>query len=75
MSALAIAGLVVAGLFSLWAISVCVFLLGGAIKRLNAEYDQRTDHASIWSWGVVYAVAALLVLFLLVRFIKFSWEL
>lgn len=74
MRILSIAGVIVGGLFALWSLSVCVFLIGGAMKRLNAEFEGREDHASIFRWGCAYSLSLLLVLFGLVRFIRFAWE-
>ena len=72
---LAIVALVIGGLFALWAVSCAVYLVGTKATQLIEKYDRATNGAAIWGWGAVHSLTILFVLFLLVRFIKFSWTL
>ncbi|MHB1313445.1 MAG: hypothetical protein ACYC3L_15615 [Gemmatimonadaceae bacterium] len=66
---------VVAALFALWAISVFVYLVGAKMKPIIDAHERIEGRAAIWGWGVLYTGIGLVILFLLVRFVKFAWML
>lgn len=72
---LAIAAVVVGGLFSLWTVLVTVYLVGAHMKPIVDAHEGSRDRGAIWGWGVLYTINGLILLFLLVRFVKFAWTL
>ena len=73
-SVLAILAVGLGGLIALWAVGVTVYLVGAKIRTVKDAHEHVAHRASIWGWGLIYTIAALMVLFLLVRFVKFAWE-
>jgi len=45
------------------------------MKRIIDEDAQARERGAIWGWGVLYSITGLILLFLLVRFVKFAWTL
>jgi 4-hydroxybenzoate polyprenyltransferase len=65
--------LVVGGLFALWAVAVAVYMFGRRMKEAAESEDNRDDRGEVFMYGIIYTLVLLLVLFLLVRFVKFAW--
>jgi glucose uptake protein GlcU len=74
-SVLVFTGYAVAGVFVLWAIAIAVYLIGARMKSLVEAYETDPESIVTWGLGVLYSVAGLVLLFLVVRFVKFAWEL
>ncbi len=71
---LPIIAIFIGGFFALWVVLVVVYLVGAKMTALMKAYEEVDDNrAAILGWGVLYVPAWLLVLFLLVRFVKFAW--